>query len=51
MNKIIKNKVGKGIMSLFIVIVLLSSALASSIYYEKSIEEKSIATAISGKVE
>ena len=42
MNKIIKNKTGKGIMSLFIVIVLLSSVLAAIIFYGNDVTANSV---------
>ena len=66
MSKIIKNKIAQGITSLFIIIVLLVSILAGSVYYENNItanavkknkinenqnlEEKKLSASISGRV-
>ena len=38
----IKNKFAQGILSLFVVILLLASILAGSIYYENNIKDMSM---------
>ena len=42
MSKIIKNKIAQRITSLFIIIVLLFSILAGSVYYENNITANAV---------